>query len=78
MLVVTNERCLEHGTGGRHPERPDRLRAALDGVAPVDAELIAGGCVARKAARGELELVHAPAMIDMLYASIHQFPLWTS
>ena len=64
MLVITDERCLEHDTGGFHPERPDRLRAALAGVAAVDAELLAEGYAPRKAERDELELVHSSAMID--------------
>ncbi len=33
LLVVTHERCADHLAGANHPERPDRLRAALDGVA---------------------------------------------
>ena len=68
VLVVTDERCLDHDTGARHPERADRLRAALGGVAAVDAELIAGGAPIRMASRAELELVHTPSMIDRVAA----------
>jgi len=32
LLVVTDERCADHMAGTNHPERPDRLRAALDGI----------------------------------------------
>lgn len=64
MLVITDERFLDHDTGHRHPERPDRLRAALAGVAAVDRELLAGGCSPRRAERDELALVHSAAMID--------------
>ena len=64
MLVITDERFLDHDTGHRHPERPDRLRAALAGVAAVDRELLAGGCSPRPAGRDELALVHSAAMID--------------
>ena len=64
MLVVTDERFLDHDTGFRHPERPDRLRAALAGVAAVDAEFLAAGCAPRRAERSELELVHSSAMIN--------------
>ena len=64
MLVITDERFLDHDTGHRHPERPDRLRAALAGVAAVDTELLAGGRSPRRAERDELELVHSAAMID--------------
>ena len=64
MLVITDERFLDHDTGHRHPERPDRLRAALAGVAAVDTELLAGGCSPRLAERDELEFVHSASMID--------------
>ncbi len=68
MLVITDERFLDHDTGYRHPERPDRLRAALAGVVDVDAELLAGGRSPRRAERDELELVHSAAMIDRVSA----------
>ena len=64
MLVITDERFLDHDTGLRHPERPDRLRAALAGVVAVDAELLSDGSAPRRAERSELELVHSPEMID--------------
>ncbi|MYE08330.1 MAG: histone deacetylase, partial [Acidimicrobiaceae bacterium] len=64
MLVITDERFLDHDTGFRHPERPDRLRAALAGVTAVDAELLSDGRAPRPAERSELELVHRPEMID--------------
>ncbi len=64
MLVITDERFLDHDTGLRHPERPDRLRAALAGVSAVDAELLSDGRAPRPAERSELELVHSPEMVD--------------
>lgn len=64
MLVITDDRFLDHDTGVRHPERPDRLRAALAGVADVDAELLSARSAPRRAARTEIELVHSPEMID--------------
>ena len=64
VLVITDERFLDHDTGFRHPERPDRLRAALAGVTAVDAELLSDSCAPRRAERSELELVHRPEMID--------------
>ena len=64
MLVITDERFLDHDTGYRHPERPDRLRAALAGVTAVDAELLSDSRAPRPAERSELELVHRPEMID--------------
>ena len=68
MLVVTDERCLEHDTGASHPERPDRLRAALSGVVAVDPELVEGSLAPRRASRDELEQVHSAAMIDRVAA----------
>ena len=68
VLVITDERFLDHDTGARHPERPDRLRAALAGVAAVDAELLSDGRAPRRAERSELELVHSPEMIDRVAA----------
>ena len=47
-----------------HPERPDRLRAALAGVTAVDAELLSDSRAPRGPERSELELVHRPEMID--------------
>ena len=64
MLVITDERFFDHDTGFRHPERPDRLTAALAGVAAVDTELLSGSCAPRRAERSELEFVHHPEMID--------------
>ena len=68
MLVVTDDRCLEHDTGSFHPERPDRLRAAVSGVAAVDPALVDGSVAPRSASRDELELVHSAAMIDRVAA----------
>lgn len=32
LLVLSDERCLEHVAGTNHPERPDRIRAAIEGI----------------------------------------------
>ncbi len=63
-MVITDERLLDHHAGSRHPDQPDRLRAALAGVAAVDFELLSEGRAPRPAARSELERVHRPEMID--------------
>ena len=68
VLVITHDGCLEHNAGARHPERPDRLRAALEGVASVDPELLAAVISPRSAQRDELELVHGREMIDRVEA----------
>ncbi|MEM9609026.1 MAG: histone deacetylase [Actinomycetota bacterium] len=36
LLVVTHERFVDHDTGDWHPERPERLRAVLDGIEQAD------------------------------------------
>ena len=72
MLVITDERFLDHDTGFRHPERPDRLRAAVAGVTDVDPELLSAGRLPRPAERSELELVHSPEMIDRVAAVAEQ------
>ena len=69
VLVITDERFCDHDTGSRHPERPDRLRAALAGVAAVDAELLANCRAPRRAERSELERVHHPEMVDRVAAT---------
>ena len=72
VLIITDERCLYHDAGPFHPERPERLRAALDGVRDVDEELLASVVTPRRAEKVELELVHTPEMIDAVtHASSH-------
>ena len=66
VLVITDERCLEHDAGRANPERPERLRQALSGVSAVDAELLSSAVVPRRAERAELELAHTPDMIDLI------------
>ena len=64
VLIITDDHCFEHDAGLAHPERPERLRAALDGVGSVDGELLDAAIAPRRAERAELELVHTPEMID--------------
>jgi acetoin utilization deacetylase AcuC-like enzyme len=68
MLIVTEPRSdSEHQRQG-HPERPDRVAAALAGVADLhlgsDLEVVP----ARAADRAELSRVHAPGYLDELAA----------
>ncbi|MCY4373425.1 MAG: hypothetical protein OXC31_06580, partial [Spirochaetaceae bacterium] len=37
LLVLTDPRCALHDAGPGHPERPERLRFALDAVAAASA-----------------------------------------
>ena len=62
--MITDERFADHDTGLGHPERPDRVRAALAGVADAEPELLSQCQAPRRATRRELELVHSTAMID--------------
>jgi acetoin utilization deacetylase AcuC-like enzyme len=72
LLLVTDERFLDHSGGPGHPERPERLGAVLDGVADVHLgdDLVA--VAPRLATVEELTLVHAPehvALIESLCAA---------
>jgi acetoin utilization deacetylase AcuC-like enzyme len=63
LLVVTDERCAAHVAGTNHPERPDRLRAAIDGLTQsgvVDAVELAAP---RPAVAADLRLVHTAELI---------------
>jgi acetoin utilization deacetylase AcuC-like enzyme len=68
VLLVADERFLEHEAGHGHPERPERLGAVLDGV--VDAglgdDLVAAA--PRLATADELTSVHDPALVDRIEA----------
>ena len=68
MLLVSSERCLDHLTGGGHPERPVRLTAVLDGIrgAGLDDALVP--VPARPADVGELTMVHDRSHIDAIEA----------
>ena len=69
LLFLTHERFLDHEPGRGHPERPERLQAVLDGIDQADI----GGAVVRTAPRPaephEVELVHDPALIELVRAS---------
>src|SRR5262245_17853713 len=64
VLFLTHARYLDHVAGARHPERPARLEAVLEGVPRAD---LAGALIAtepRPATRAELELIHPAAYLD--------------
>ncbi|MBI2568516.1 MAG: histone deacetylase [Candidatus Schekmanbacteria bacterium] len=67
VLVVTEERMVDHDPGEGHPERPDRLRVVLDSLreAPITSVR------ERAAVAAEVEslrAVHQPAYIDSVLA----------
>jgi acetoin utilization deacetylase AcuC-like enzyme len=66
VLFATHAAYLDHLAGPRHPERPERLTAVLDGAAKAG---LADGLVAvdpRAATRAELELVHPGLYLDRI------------
>ena len=64
LLVVTDERCADHMAGTNHPERPDRLRAAIDGVVQAGGHDAAETMAPRPATDRELARVHAAELIE--------------
>ncbi len=63
LLVVTDERFLEHDTGFGHPERPGRLDAAIAGVARPEFAGAVDLVAPRSATEPELLAVHTPTMV---------------
>src|SRR5690606_23161850 len=66
VLLVADERFLDHDVGSGHPERPERLGAVLDGVvaAGLDGDLVAAA--PRLATVEELTAVHAPSQVELI------------
>lgn len=66
VLLVADERFLDHDVGAGHPERPERLGAVLDGVvdAHLDGDLVAAA--PRRATVEELTAVHQPAQVQLI------------
>lgn len=68
VLFLTHERYLDHDLGRGHPERPERLRAVLEGIrgAGVDDALVSRA--PRAATKAELERSHSPALVAQIAA----------
>lgn len=66
LLVVTDERCADHMAGVNHPERPDRLRAAIDGVVQSGVRDAVELVAPRAATDVELARVHTEALIGQI------------
>ncbi len=64
LLVVTDERCADHTAGTHHPERPDRLWAALDGVARAGFADALEYVTPRPATDEDLTLVHTAELVS--------------
>jgi acetoin utilization deacetylase AcuC-like enzyme len=67
LLLVTHELSLQHRTPRGHPERPERVSAAVKGLRSVACEVI--DLVAPRIDRQLLEQVHTAAYID----GVHTF-----
>ena len=63
-LLVTHPVFGLHDTGQDHPERPDRLRAAVEGVKAAPVEVVEEQ--APEVDRSLLELVHAPGYVQRI------------
>lgn len=63
LLVVSHPDCALHDPVPGHPERPDRLRAVLDGIRQLDRF---ESVTAMPATREQLLRVHQPAYVDQL------------
>jgi acetoin utilization deacetylase AcuC-like enzyme len=68
LLVVTDERCADHVAGRSHPERPDRLWAAMEGVRGAGVTDALEMMVPSKVADSDLARVHTAELIDHVRA----------
>lgn len=66
VLFATHAAYLDHLAGPRHPERPERLGAVLDGVAAAGLSDAMVPVEPRPATRVELELVHPERYLDRI------------
>ncbi len=68
-LLYTHRACVDHDTGVRHPESPDRLRSVQAALAGAGFD----GLVRREApeaARERLALAHEPGYVDAVLAAV--------
>ena len=66
VLFATHAAYLDHLAGPRHPERPERLQAVLDGVQLADLGDAVEPLLPVAATRSELERVHPVAYLDRI------------
>jgi acetoin utilization deacetylase AcuC-like enzyme len=66
VLFATHASYLEHLAGPRHPERPERLQAVLDGAAKADLTDALVPVEPFAATRTDLERVHPVAYLDRI------------
>ncbi len=66
LLVVTDERFLDHDSGPAHPERPGRLTAALEGMELAGASDAVVRRVPRPATEIEITAVHDRTLVRQI------------
>ena len=66
VLFSTHPAYAGHDTGAGHPERPERLRAVLDGAAAAGLGEALVDLEPRRATRAELERVHPPRFVERI------------
>jgi acetoin utilization deacetylase AcuC-like enzyme len=69
LLFITHERYLDHDPGRGHPERPERLRAVLHGIATAGVDDALVPMAPRPATTDEVALAHHPALIELIRMS---------
>ncbi|MEM7139431.1 MAG: histone deacetylase [Actinomycetota bacterium] len=68
LAVVTDERCAAHVAGTNHPERPDRLHAAIEGLGRSGVSDAIETIAPRPVTDDELARVHGRALIENVRA----------
>jgi acetoin utilization deacetylase AcuC-like enzyme len=66
LLMITDDRCLEHEAGPGHPERPDRLRAVWSGVEAARLGDQINTARPTPAPMSAVLRVHDPSVVDLL------------
>ena len=72
ILFVSNDICLEHAPGGKHPERPARLSAVLAGLERAQMDSTVTKVLAEPADENLVMQVHDHDLIDQLKAVSEQ------
>jgi len=70
LLFVTHEAYLDHVTGDRHPERPERLGAVIDATRRTDVSDALIPVVPRAATIDEILRVHAESLVEKARVTI--------
>jgi acetoin utilization deacetylase AcuC-like enzyme len=70
--LMTDERFLRHRSRYDHPERPERLRAILNGLESEKLLALCQHVPARGATREEMVRVHEPLHVDETLAAVEQ------